>query len=78
MQLGLIVSDEWTIGKHKGTPIKELPTEYLTWVVYDSEIGGMHLKKALAELDRREENLKGNLGEALDDNIGFHYKKNEW
>ena len=77
MQLGLIISDEWPIGKHKGTPIKELPTEYLAWVVYDSEIGGMALKKALAELDRREDMLKGNLGKALDDNIGFHYKEDE-
>lgn len=59
MKLGLIHIDEFPFGKHKGKPMKEIPTEYLVWIVYDSDIGGMALKWALQELNKREENLTG-------------------
>jgi len=65
IKLGLIVVDEWPFGKHKGKPMKDLPTEYLTWVVYDSDIGGMPLKWAMEELDKREAALTG------DNNMGY-------
>ena len=60
MKLGLIEIDEWPIGKHKGKSIKDIPTDYLVWVVYDSDIGGMALKTAMKELDRRENILRTN------------------
>lgn len=59
MRLGLIEIDEWMMGKYKGKSMNELPTEYLVWVVYDSDIGGMALKWAMQELDKREGNLTG-------------------
>ena len=65
MKLGLIKIDEWPFGRHKGKPMKELPTEYLVWVVYDSEMGGMALKWAMQELDKREGNLTGEIKEEI-------------
>lgn len=59
MKLGLIHVDEWPFGKHKGKPMHQLSTEYLVWIVYDSDMGGMPLKWAMQELDRREGNLTG-------------------
>ena len=59
MKLGLIKIDEWGIGKHKGKAMHELPTEYLTWVVYDSGIQGIPYKWAIQELDKREGILRG-------------------
>ena len=60
MQLGLIVVDEWPFGKHKGKKMSELPSEYLAWVVFDSQIQGIPYKRAMQELDKREAILKGN------------------
>jgi hypothetical protein len=62
IELGLIDINEWPWGKHKGKAIEDIPTDYLVWVVYDSDIGGMPLKKAMAELDKREETLSPDLG----------------
>jgi uncharacterized protein (DUF3820 family) len=66
MKLGLIHVDEWTMGKHKGKPMDQLPTEYLTWVVYDSGIQGLPYAWAMKELDKREGLLKHSLGNAAE------------
>ena len=70
MKLGLVHIDEWPMGKHKGKPMDQLPTEYLTWVVYDSGIQGLPYGWAMKELDKREGLLKHNLGDAPPDNDG--------
>jgi hypothetical protein len=67
LKLGLIKIDEWPFGKHKGKSMKDIPTEYLTWVVYDSDIGGMPLKWAMEELDKREAMLVGGTPGAVPD-----------
>jgi hypothetical protein len=65
VELGLRHIDEWPFGKYKGKPMKDLPTEYLTWVVYESNIQGIPYKWAMQELDKREAILVG------DNNVGF-------
>ena len=77
MELGLKHIDEWPFGKHKGKSIKDLPTEYLVWVVYDSDINGYPLKWAIQELDRREAGLRGGF-EVPPDNDGRLWGEDVW
>ena len=65
MKIGLIHIDEWPMGKHKGKAMHDMPTEYLTWVVYDSGIQGIPYKWAMQELDKREGILR-DLGSVKD------------
>ena len=55
--LGLIVDDVWPVGKHKGTLMEDLPTHYLNWVVFESDISGPLLNKAKNELELRGESI---------------------
>ena len=57
IQLGLININEWPFGKYKGYAIEDIPTDYLVWVVCDSNIGRMPLKRAMEELNKREKGL---------------------
>ena len=75
IKLGLLIEETWPIGKHKGTKIIDLPTEYLNWVVYNSDIGGMLLKKAISELDRREKKLGD---KSLFGRRGDHEQDDDW
>lgn len=54
-ELGLKVSDIWPFGKHKGVKISLLPTNYLVWVVYDSDLKDNWKKKCHYELEKRDE-----------------------
>jgi len=56
MELGLIKSDIWDFGKkYKGYKIQDIPTDYFNWIVFNSDIGGLELKRSMEELDRRGE-----------------------
>lgn len=77
MRLGLIHIDEWVIGKHKGKSMHELPTEYLTWVVYDSGIQGIPYKWAMQELDKREGLLR-DLGSIKGVGVDVNQEIGEW
>ena len=71
MKLGLIVKDEWPLGKHKGKKMFELTSYYLSWVIFDSTLDSNLKDKARVELELRgnkvEELFNGSIDESTKD-----------
>jgi uncharacterized protein (DUF3820 family) len=40
-------------GKHKGTPIKDLPDDYLNWMLENVELSGSLFRSLSEEFERR-------------------------
>lgn len=55
MKLGLIDLG-WPVGKHRHKKMRDIPTDYLLWVVYESDMPLNLIEKAGRELDRRGQN----------------------
>jgi hypothetical protein len=42
-------------GKHQGTPLTEIPTDYLEWVTNNVRLSGRKRREVQEELDRRQQ-----------------------